>query len=366
MDSSTLSQIIIDKIQSQGPLSFRDYMEMALYYPGLGYYTSNKDRIGENGDYFTSPHATGIFGAMIARQLEEIWHLLGQDEFRIVEYGGGDGTLARDILRASRANSEFYKKIRYLIVERKIFDNGSSDATDNKLSWYHSAGDIGNIRGIILSNELIDNFPVHRVVMLDELMEVFVDYDQGFVERLFPATKALKDYFNELGLSLPREFKTEVNLSALAWIKEVSEKLDKGFVITIDYGYPAASYYSTIRNEGTISCYHRHRLNNSPYQFIGEQDITFHVNFSALQHWGRQFGLESCGFTSQTQFLRSLGLVDLLRQTESRNYPMNETRKQFFLHEFLQGMGGKLKVLIQQKGIGHATLSGLQLSSVLH
>jgi SAM-dependent MidA family methyltransferase len=221
------------------------------------------------------------------------------------------------------------------------------------------------VTGCILSNELVDNFSVHRVVMEDELMELCVSFDNGFTETLRPAPQPLRDYLRRLEVTLPRGYRTEINLEATEWIQEVARALDRGFVMTIDYGYPSSTLYS--KSSGTLTCYYRHQVHHCPYTFIGEQDITSHVNFSALDHWGRLGGLDCCGYTSQTHFLRGLGLGRFLRKWEegSLSDPVAREQQMGSIRTLLLGMGQKFKVLIQRKGVERAWLSGLQFPQSL-
>lgn len=359
-----LRQIIIHKIKQDGPIPFRDFMEMSLYYPHLGYYTSGQDKIGKEGDYYTSPWLSCVFGEMLARQLEEMWNILGRKPFTIVEFGGGNGTLCRDILQQLEKNPAIYQHLRYCIIEKKGRLPGATKMQlPGILSWHESLSEIGTIdNGCILSNELVDNFSSALVVMQEELMEVFVDYRNDFVEILKPAGHKLKEYFRRLHVSLSAGFRTEVNLEAIAWIEKLAAVLTRGFVLTIDYGFPSHELYSTRRRQGTLVCYHRHQVNFCPYQHIGEQDITTHVNFSALLHWGTRHGLACCGFTSQANFMLGLGLTRHLQQQESEliKDPAFNTKKALLIHTFLAGMGQKFKVLIQNKGIIKPRLSGLQ------
>jgi SAM-dependent MidA family methyltransferase len=360
-----LSEIIIQKIKNEGPISFRDFMETALYYPELGYYTSEKDKIGTKGDYYTSPNLTPLFGVMIARQLEEIWEFTGKGRFTIVEYGAGTGKLCHDILDYLKNNREFYEKLTYCIIEKSpAMQEKEKACLYEKVSWYNTIRDIPEIIGCILSNELIDNFAVHQVVMEDELMEVFVDYKDGFVELLRPAAKELKNYLDELNVVLPKGFRTEINLQATQWINEIAFSLKKGYVITIDYGYPSSSLYSKQKSCGTVVCYNKHTVNTDPYCYIGEQDITSHVNFSALCHWGTKNGLACYGLTNQADFLLSLGFKEHLRESVvSDSDPIIAMRKEIFLtHTLIMDLGMKLKVLIQHKGMEHQTLSGMNFT----
>lgn len=362
----SLKEIIVEKIRQQGPVSFRDFMEMALYYPGLGYYTSGKEKIGDNGDYYTSPWLTSIFGEMIAKQFEEMWKILGRKNFTIVEYGGGNGMLCRDIIQQLEKNNDLHDKLRYRIIEKKERIPGDQQLNfSGKLSWHESLDDMPIFDGVILSNELVDNFSINQVVMQEELMEVFVDYkNDGFIELLQPASAVLKDYLAQLGIALPKGFRTEINLQAIDWIKNIARRLHKGFVVTIDYGYSSTDLYNANRSKGTLVCYHQHAINYCPYINIGEQDITTHVNFSALNHWGTKSGLQYNGFTNQAHFLLGLGLTEHINKKEqiSKNNFKTNTNQALLLHTFLSDIGRKFKVLIQNKGIPKPKLSGLQFS----
>jgi len=338
-------------------------MEMALYYPDLGYYTSAKEKIGVDGDYYTSTSLTFVFGALIGRQIEEMWSLLGKVPFTIVEYGAGTGSMCRDILTYLKRNKRLYDELNYCIVEKNTICKKEINDFGQKVKFYNSIRDIGDVTGCILSNELLDNFAVHRVVMKDELMEVLVGYENGFVEILQPASQELKDYLQQLNVELPQGFHTEINLQVLEWAKEVATALKKGFVLTIDYGYPSSELYCDYRRMGTLMCYYKHSINDCPYNYIGEQDITTHVNFSALYYWGLKNGLDCSGFTDQFHFLHGLGFVDYLREIEKNNAKsFSDREKELLINNLLLDMGNKFKVLIQQKGIAPCQLSGLKFS----
>ncbi|HEY9245338.1 MAG TPA: SAM-dependent methyltransferase, partial [Candidatus Methanoperedens sp.] len=191
----SLPDIISEKIRQTGPISFRDFMEIALYYPGLGYYTSPEDRIGRPGDYYTNPNLSQAFGEMLGAQLEEMWHLLGENEFTVVEMGAGTGLLSGDVYGYLK---ERVGDFNYCIVEKSpaLQDKQRKHLGDD-IGWYDSLEEIGDIEGCIFSNELVDAFPVHLVQMGKELMEVFVDYDGRFFEILRPASYELKNYMAE-------------------------------------------------------------------------------------------------------------------------------------------------------------------------
>lgn len=347
--------IIITAIKEKGPISFRDFMEIALYHPEYGYYTSPGDKIGQNGDFYTSPFVTASFGHMIAKQILEMWEQLNVPGFTIVEYGAGTGMLCKDILDYIKTNIPADRYLSYFIIEKNHSLRETQSMTlPSEVRWVDSINDLNPFEGCILSNELVDNFPVHQVYMDRDLMEIYIDYEEGFKEILLPASPSLKEYLNQLNIQLPRGTRTEINLDAIQWLKDMAAVLKKGFVLTIDYGFPAASLYA--RGEGTLVCYHKHQRNYCPYINIGTQDITTHVNFSALKHWGIKNGLQYSGYTSQTYFLLGMGLTNECRQNEVNQTPAN------FLRTFLLDMGSRLKVLIQHKGLIPHPLSGLKFS----
>ena len=354
-----LKELIIDAIRTRGPLSFHDFMEMALYYPGQGYYAAPREAIGEAGDFYTSPYLSGLFGEIIAGQLEEMWMLLDRRPFTIVECGAGTGLLCRDILHRLKLNDEMFPFLQYIIIEKSEWMRKkertllAAEGFLPKLRWASSLRELPHIHGCILSNELVDNFAVHQVVMAGQLMEVFVTHDDGFKEILRPASTDLHNYLREFNISLPTGSRAEINLEATEWIRDAAAALSSGFVLTIDYGHCAADLYS--RRTGTLACYHQHKVAHSPYDHVGEQDITTHVNFSALDHWGRRNGLEPCGYTSQSRFLQALGLT-------ARLHTLGATSPQ--LKKLIE-MSHRFKVLIQRKNLRRVFLSGLQFAQSL-
>ena len=352
----TVSDVIRQRIEANGPIPFRDFMDIALYYPGLGYYTSGKNRIGTEGDYFTSPTVTPIIGELLGKQIEEMWTLTGKGHFTVVEYGAGAGLLCNDILNMLlHSNKELYDQLSYVIIEKNTLARDiASISSHPNVSFCNSIKDLNISCGCVLSIELVDNFPVHLVVMEDALMEVFVDFREGeFQEVLRPAATPLTDYLNELGVELPQGFRAEINLDAIDWLKDVSNALQKGFVITIDYGLASEDLYSAQRSNGSLRCFYQHQVTSTPYLNVGDQDITAHVNFSALKHYGSRVGLACRSYCTQGEYLRSLGLVEQLRQMElSGRYQVSEMKQKLFMvHTLLMEMGPRFKVLVQQKGI---------------
>lgn len=353
----TTSDLILQKIHEEGPIPFNDFMQLALYHPELGYYNKSGKKIGAGGDYYTSACVTPLFGELIACQLKEMWQLLGCRNFTIVEMGAGTGMLSHDIINSLENEGPLPGNYEYIIVEQSpCLREKAQLVVPSTVKWYDQLSDIGPVTGCIISNELVDNFAVHQVVMAGKLMEVYVDHDEGFREILQPASAELKDYFAELDVCLPEGFRTEVNLQAVDWMKELSATLRKGFILTVDYGELSEELYSSQRSQGTLLCYRHHEVQACPYINIGEQDITAQVNFSALYHWGEKYGFRPCGYTNQARFLSALGLAEHARR---KNTSFADSR---LTTSFLQEMGQKIKVLAQQKLLDKPFLRGFMFS----
>lgn len=356
-----LTQIIKEQIKNQGPISFCDFMDMSLYYPELGYYTSSKQKIGKRGDFYTAPSLSPIFGHLVAKQVEQMWDILGEEEFTLVEYGAGPGHLCCSILEYMTARGRI-DKLRYCIIEKSAYMIAEAKKIlPQHVEWIASIEELDELKGCVLSNELVDNLPVHRIAVNSGLKEIFVNDGDEFCEMQCAARESLQEYLDVLKISLPEGFRGEINLQATQWMKEVAQKLEKGFVLTIDYGYPAGELLEEHRKQGTVTCYYKHRISQSPYHYIGEQDITAHVNFSALCLWGYKHGLDYCGFTNQSNFLLALGFHDWLKKhalpgNDYRNYLTEQTLSNILLYE----MGSKFKVLIQKKGVMDTPLLGLR------
>jgi SAM-dependent MidA family methyltransferase len=345
-------------------------MEMALYFPALGYYTRATTIIGRAGDFYTSPHLHPLFGAMIGKQIEEMWYLLGRPtEFHVIEMGAGSGYLAKDMLQYLRAR-EMYQSLRYVIIELnpsvRISQGLLLSEFAGTVKWSDRLTDIGPITGCLLSNELLDAFPVRLVEMEKGLREVYVSVnDQNeFIEIKKPCSHEVEKYFDEFSVDIPlvmeSGYRTEVNLRIKEWLREISAILERGFVITVDYGYPADDYYSPERNRGTLLCYHQHQVIENPYINIGEQDLTAHINFSALKKWGEEVGLSTVGFAPQGTYLIALGIDEVMADMPDLLSDVLDTPK---IKGLLlpEGMGESHKVMVQYKGREEVRLRGFAL-----
>jgi SAM-dependent MidA family methyltransferase len=363
-----LGRKIMELIRQKGPLTFEHFMEMALYDPEFGYYASGRSRIGREGDFFTSSHLHPVFGAMIGRQVEEMWRLMGMpDGFTIVEPGPGEGLICCDMLDYLKER-ECFNALRYFLVEPNPATKKRQQALlarfSGKVRWYPSLKDVGTVRGCVFSNELIDAFPVHLVLMEDRMQEIYVGVDgKGeFRELTGPlSTPALEYYFRGNVPTLAKGYRTEVNLRAREWLHSVSEKLLDGFIMTIDYGYSARDYFSDDRDRGTLMCYYGHRISEDPFKHIGEQDITAHVNFSDLGRWGEEIGLKTRGFTSQGAFLMSLGVHGEMERIASAGHDYSLELARIKRLVLPGGMGESHMVMVQYKGDGEPVLKGFSI-----
>lgn len=362
-----LEEIILSRIRQQGPLPFKTFMEMALYKPGMGYYTSEKSIIGREGDFYTSSHLHPVFGKLIGKQMKEMWKLMDRPrDFRIVEVGPGAGYVCKDILDSIK-HSDFYASLQYIIIElnpsliriQKELLSGFLD----KISWHSTIQGLSSLAGCVFSNELLDAFPVHVVQMEDELKEVYVTSDEsGLQEVMGPlSTKAIQAYFDSFEVTLGKGYRTEVNLWIRDWLLDLDNMLKEGFIITIDYGYSAAEYFDSDRNRGTLMCYHNHQFNENPFQHIGKQDMTAHVNFSSVKKWGEELGIHATGYCSQGLFLTALGIDKEIRKLyeTAGAYEAELARiKRLILPE---GMGDSHKVMVQYKGNNKLKLKGFSI-----
>ena len=375
--SSAVEQEIRDLIRRDGRITFARFMQACLYSPRGGFYSARRDRVAAH--FSTSSTSHPVFGALIARQLEEMWQLLGEPPvFHVVEVGSGDGALARSISDACRRMAPAFAQALYYIgadyepgwVESpgSAFDwpdrtreRTSADGSDNAPTVQRvrgaGLGAFRSIVGCILCNELIDNFPVHRFAIEDGMIrEIFVTTaGDSFVEALGePSSPRIQARLAGLGLSLPEGYRGEVNLAMEDWISQVCRALDRGFVITIDYGERAGELYSPANAEGTLVCFNRHAIGSDPYRDVGRQDITSQVDFTSLMELGERHGLDTVGYTLQRQFLGNMGFNDFLDAlpTEGLSAARAELRRLAMMTLVDPEEYGGFKVLAQAKGMG--------------
>ncbi len=368
-ENATLREAIVARIRSQGPIPFRDFMEAALYHPEHGYYRSRREKMGRQGDYLTSPEVSPIFGVLLARQLREMWQAIGAPgRFDIAEAGAGTGLLCRDILRWARIHApDFRGALAYTIVEvsEALMERQRTVLAEEGCDVRWSAALPDGIEGCLLSNELLDSFPVQRVCVRDgELREVFVDWDGArLVEELRPpSTPELDQYFQRLGLTPGEGCRAEVNLAAAEWMRRAGSALRKGFLLTLDYGYEAEELYAPWRTEGTLLCFYRHNPSADPYARLGRQDITSHVDFTSLRRAGEEAGLRTLGLVSQSEFLTNLGIAEAMAPPAEGDVNLEEYyARRRALSELLDPAAlGRIQVLLQGKSVDGPQLTGLE------
>jgi len=379
---SQLELAIRSEIAAHGPMPFARFMELALYHPQWGYYTAPNapERIGRRGDFYTNVSVGALFGGLLTMQFAEMWEAMGKPaSFTLLELGAHRGQLAADVrVWAARERPDFAAALCYeardyngeLPTVAAVSDRRNHTkqpaVRDRRYSSqpHEQAGDtIGpGITGCIFSNELVDALPVHLVTRRNgEWLELFVTEKNGrlaFAPGPF-SNDALRKEVSRLPLPDSDGFVTEVHLEASRWIERVARSLRRGFVMTIDYGYSAGDYYAPHRKAGTLLCYHQHRSNNDPLVRVGEQDITAHVNFTALAGRGAASGLPLLGFCDQSRFVAGLmekAGTDFL----ARLAPKAAAQLKTLLHPEL--MGQTFKVLAQHRGMEAAQLSGLKFA----
>lgn len=366
-ENTELATVLRQRIAAKGRMTFADFMASCLYEPGLGYYTSPGRKVGAEGDFYTSSNVHQAFGRVIARELVQMWGCMGTPSaFEIVEVGAGGGQLGLDIMDTLvEVSTEMYAVVTYRFIEQEpsLRDAQAErlSAHTAKLAW-STPDDLHarrlSVSGCFLSNELIDSFPVHLVEMTkDGLREVYVvAADDGFGEQIDePSTPDIAAYLERVGAVLVSGQRAEVNLAAPAWLADVACCLKKGFVLTIDYGYPAQLLYAPGRMNGTLLCYYRHTTEENPYIRVGGQDITSHVDFTSLMQAGDASGLSTNWFGEQYRFLMNGGIVEELISLEANATSEAEKLKHRLALKKLMlpegGMGDTFRVLVQSKGV---------------
>jgi len=365
-------------IRAQGPLTVAAYLEQVLYHPTLGYYSALQAPPGAHGDFYTSPEVHAAFGALLARQVREVWERLERPApFVVEEWGGGSGRLAHDFLTAAQAEAPaFAAAVRYRLVERSAalrrWQQRQLRPWSAQVEWVApeaaAAGGLAPLppalEGVLLANELLDAFPVHRVVWRQGgLYERYVTLaDAGFAEIDGPpSTPALAAYFARLGLRPPDDHLAEVNLAALAWLRAQAARLRRGALLLIDYGHPAEVLYSARYPRGTLRGYSRHALSENLYARVGRQDLTSQVDLTSLLLEGRAAGLAPLGLARQADFLRRLGLDTWRETVRGGRLPVVVERGELAALDTLTNPGGlgRLWVVGFGRELGAQPLHGL-------
>lgn len=372
--SELIRNELAKRLREQKKLTFAEFMSTALYHQTAGYYNRQAMTIGPGGDFYTSPMVHPIFGACVARQVWQMWNLLGKpDPFFVLEMGAGVGTLAVDFLQMAERDVAFFAAVRYQIVEQGavLSERQRAAAAERgyleKIKWYQTLDEVpGKQVGVIFSNELFDALPVHRLGKREAgFVEYYIVEDgAGYreVEGALsdPALLELIDATTQELLQVGERL--EVCPAAGAVIEQMGSLLETGFVLTIDYGNLAPDVHLRHRKGTGVRAFWKQKLVD-PLERVGEQDLTADVDFSLLVRRGERAGLFEVGFTDQMHFLGGNGFLHKVAELQNRSRQQFDLMADEELHKMLslfmpQSLGEVFKVLIQAKGMEPAAIEG--------
>ena len=343
-------------IALKSKITFSEFMDIAMFSPECGYYHSPLIW-GVQGDYYTSPMVHPGFSAMLSIQLFQMWDFLNKpDPFYVVELGCGNGVLGEGILSYSRNfSASFANSLHYIFIDRIA---RSVHGSGLNFQYIESDGiPISNLTGCVLSNELLDSFPVHRITVRNgELKELYVGVeDNEFIEIIDNLSDTqLEQRLSNLNIKLAEGQVAEVNLIMDSWLTDISKSLYKGFIWTIDYGDLSDQLYSSdIRFRGTLTTYYKHTQTDNPFLNIGSQDMTSQVDFTSLMQIGSKLGLKPCFYGTQQELIDNLGFKMFMQKlAESQSDHRTQVNNRFGLNSLVDIEGlGKFKVLIQGKNL---------------
>lgn len=308
-------------VKSGHGISFAQFMELALYAPGLGYYTAGKHKLGAGGDFLTAPEISSLFAKSIARQCQQI--AVEFSSYDILEFGAGSGVFAKDILLALDEAGALPEHYFILEVSGDLRDRQKqllqSECPQflSRIQWLDHLPEFP-IQGVIFANEVMDALPVHLFeIQQNEIKERIVTWqnDQFCFESSEPVTSGLKQQCEALG-DLPNGYQSEIHIFLSAWMQSVAAILKKGVILLIDYGYGRTEYYHPDRSMGTLMCYSEHRKHDNPLINVGLQDITAHVDFTKVIESADAAGCKLQGFTTQAAFLTACGILEIAEKEE--------------------------------------------------
>jgi SAM-dependent MidA family methyltransferase len=367
-----LTGFIRETIRETGPVTFAGFMEQALYHPEHGYYSSGRCAIGRRGDYFTNVSVGPLFGRLLAAQFAEMWEGLGRPvDYVIVEQGAHHGDFARDVLESVRERApEFFATLAYRIIEPfPVLKERQVEALEpfhEKITWHKSLDELEPFCGVHFSNELLDAMPVHLIRNdpsdNDAWQERYLDVSRDeFVFVSSPITdEDLRRRLEKIPSHSSSSYETEVSLAALDWIEQVAQKLTRGYVLAVDYGYAREKYYAPERSTGTLQCYSAHRAVASPLDEIGRADISAHVEWTSVAERAEECGLIVTGFTDQYHFITGVISNLLANDFTEDTEPRTRRALQTLLHpEFL---GTAFQFLALSKNGGTEQLSGFKFA----
>ena len=361
-------------------IAFSDYMQRALYEPGLGYYSSGLRKFGADGDFVTAPELSPLFGACLANQVVEIFTALRQQvsELAVLEFGPGSGALCISLMSALEEKStlpDTYYMVEVSASLREVQQKNIKDQMPHlaeRVQWLDELPQ--NIQGVVLANEVLDAMPLERFQMAadGQVNSLSVAMKEGqLINKPVPADFDLKiaveNIEQSIGYPLAQGYSSEINLWIEPWVKSLAEILDKGVALLIDYGYPRAEYYLEQRSSGTLMCHYRQRAHQDPLLLTGLQDITAFVDFTAVAEAADNYGLKIAGFTNQAQFLMGCGLDSLLQLNDDEQ-PDQEYLKKIQQVKYLtlpSEMGDRFKVMALSRGI-EQELTGFSVADFMH
>lgn len=360
-------ELICKQLREQGEMTFAQYMQQALYAPGVGYYSSGLEKLGSHGDFITAPELTPLFGYTLANQCYQILPCL--DSPIIFEFGAGSGRLCVDLLTRLESLGSLPEEYHILEVSSQLRQRQQQLLAKelphfiDRIRWL-STWPTTPFQGIVIANEVLDAMPVHRFAKTEQavLEAVVVLNDHGALsERFQPClNERLIQYVDQVLPQAVTWYQSEVNLFLDAWMQSCSDMLKKGAFFIIDYGFPRHEYYHPDRTQGTLMCHYRHQAHTNPFAHPGEEDITAHVDFTQVAQAAFAAGFTIAGYTNQASFLLGNGLLHLL---ENYQEPRERLRTQQAAKQLLQPseMGELFKVIGLTKQVD-LVLNGFQLS----
>ena len=367
--SNKVKKQIIAAIKSAGgKISFADYMNLALYAPGLGYYSAGLKKFGHQGDFITAPEISPLFSQCLAIQCRHIMQQSGLNT--LLEAGAGSGIMAIELMQELEQQDSLPEQYLILELSADLRDRQQKAIEDkiphlaSRFNWLDQLPD-SPFNGIVIANELLDAMPVHllrlsgtqsfeRFVTLDK-EQAFIWRDQSIED---PRLNSIVDEIRDIHQSMQalndqsgRDYITEVNVLAMDWIRSIADIMEQGVILLVDYGYTTREYYHPQRFMGTLMCHYQHHRHDDPFYLPGMQDITAHINFSHIARSAEASGLTVCGFTTQAHFLMAGGLVELTRDLDPSNVlHFTETARQIKMLTLPEEMGELFKVILLAKG----------------
>ena len=376
--SDKLSRQIRNYLQRHNSMSFSQFMQKALYTPELGYYSNSLPKIGQSGDFITAPEVSPIFSRCLARQAQQVLEQL--EHKNIIEFGAGRGIMAGDILLELEHNQQELE--RYYIVEvsadlkqrqKEHLQTTLSEAWFNKVVWLEQLPS-KPISAVILANEVLDAMPIERLrIEPENALQAYVCWNeekQTFdwdYQRI--TDKGLQRFANQLiehiGKVSDLGYETEINLNIGPWLQSLSNILSKGLVLLVDYGYHREEFYQPARVMGTLRCHYQHRAHQNPFFYPGLQDITAHVDFTAVAEAGFDAGFKIAGYTTQANFLMGSGLLEMSVDAEADIGKQIKTAQQIKTLAMPDEMGENFKVIALTKQIDNG-LIGFKVRDLRH